>query len=104
MVREINEERKKTHIFHRLIFIETRCPSNCANRPNTECNGYDCICKVGFILGVNNTCIPNPNVLELYRPCNFSYAPKNNDPFICSSCNRGACAFGYKDTGSQCGK
>jgi hypothetical protein len=87
-----------------VLFIETRCPSNCAGLLNTVCNGYDCICQAGFIPDVNGSCIANPNVLELYKPCNSSFAARNNDPFTCSSCQRGACIFGYKDTDFQCGK
>ena len=59
-----------------------------------------------FYSAGNGSCIANPNVLELYKPCNNSFAARNNDPFQCSLalCQRGQCLFGYKDTGFQCGK
>ncbi len=83
--------------------VEMRCPSNCMGRLNNECNGYDCVCKNGFV-EVNKECVPNPNILKLYQACNSSYIVEKNESFRCTSCNRGGCATSYKDADFKCGK
>ncbi|CAF3000410.1 unnamed protein product [Rotaria socialis] len=82
---------------------ESRCPSDCNNRANSVCNGYNCVCKQGFI-EENNTCVPVKEQIQLYKPCNSSFVATENIDVTCSSCNRGECAFSYRDTGFQCAK
>ncbi|CAM4776996.1 unnamed protein product [Rotaria magnacalcarata] len=82
---------------------ESHCPSDCNNRANSVCNGYDCVCKQGFI-EENNTCVPVKEQIQLYKPCNSSFVTTENSSVQCTSCNRGECAVSYRDTGFQCAK
>ena len=86
-----------------MLFIESRCPSDCNSRANSVCNGYNCVCKHGFI-EENNVCVPVQEEIQLYKPCNSSFVTTENSSVKCSSCNRGECTFNYRDTGFQCGR
>ena len=108
--------------------VDKRCQPECDSTRNLECQGYNCVCRVGysyngtacgerekirrsryisrlFIIVLMNSRVELDQVCNRTAVWTYGITSVNNDYLRCDAvCGRARCIRGYRPDGTQCGE